>query len=78
MVALQGRKFDIRADGMREKKMVFYSFSVLHAISLLQHIRNSHRLHLNTKSLVMQLKEKKRSVQKNNKAVEEGGAEKKD
>ncbi|XP_051770267.1 FERM domain-containing protein 6 isoform X1 [Ctenopharyngodon idella] len=57
-ITFQGRKFDIRADGMREKKMVFYSFSVLHAISLLQHIRNSHRLHLNTKSLVMQLKEK--------------------
>ncbi|XP_067226404.1 FERM domain-containing protein 6 [Chanodichthys erythropterus] len=57
-ITFQGRKFDIRADGMREKKMVFYSFSVLHAIHLLQHIRSSHRLHLNTKPLVMQLKEK--------------------
>ncbi|ROI81850.1 FERM domain-containing protein 6 [Anabarilius grahami] len=57
-ISFQGRKFDIRADGMREKKMVFYSFTVLHAIHLLQHIRSSHRLHLNTKPLVMQLKEK--------------------
>lgn len=58
LVALQGRKFDIRADGLHKKKMVFYSLSVLHAMNLLQHIRNSHRLHLNAKPLVMQLKEK--------------------
>ncbi|KAK7122468.1 hypothetical protein R3I94_019550 [Phoxinus phoxinus] len=57
-ITFQGRKFDIRAEGLREQKMVFYSFSVLHAINLLQHISNSHRLHLNTKPLVMRLKEK--------------------
>lgn len=74
LVALQGRKFDIRADGMREKKMVFYSFSVLHAINLLQHIRSSHRLHLNTKPLVMQLKEKNGQCKKTTK----GCAEQKD
>lgn len=55
---LQGRKFVISADGLREQKMVFYSSSVLHAINLLQHISNSHRLHLNTKPLVTRLKEK--------------------
>ncbi|XP_067285686.1 FERM domain-containing protein 6 [Pseudorasbora parva] len=48
-ITFQGRKFDIRADGLRQKKIVFYSSSVLHAINLLQHISNSHRLHLNTK-----------------------------
>ncbi|XP_077056675.1 FERM domain-containing protein 6 isoform X2 [Siphateles boraxobius] len=57
-ITFQGRKFDIRADGLREQKMVFYSFSVLHSINLLQHISNSHRLHMNTKPLVMRLKEK--------------------
>jgi len=58
LVALQGRKFNIQADGLHDHKMVFYSCSVLHAINLLQHISNSHRLHLDTKPLVMQLKEK--------------------
>ncbi|XP_026132307.1 FERM domain-containing protein 6 isoform X1 [Carassius auratus] len=57
-ITFQGRKFDIRADGLFEKKLVLYSLSVLHAKNLLQHVRNSHRLHLNIKPLVMKLKEK--------------------
>uniref|UniRef100_A0A8C2I2R4 Si:ch73-205h11.1 n=1 Tax=Cyprinus carpio TaxID=7962 RepID=A0A8C2I2R4_CYPCA len=56
-ITFQGRKFDIRAEGLHEKKLVLYSLSVLHAKNLLQHISNSHRLHLSTKPLVM-LKEK--------------------
>uniref|UniRef100_A0A672N3W3 Si:ch73-205h11.1 n=1 Tax=Sinocyclocheilus grahami TaxID=75366 RepID=A0A672N3W3_SINGR len=57
-ITFQGRKFDICADVLHEKKLVLYSLSVLHAKNLLQHISNSHRLHLNTKPLVMRLKEK--------------------
>ncbi|KAG1955007.1 FERM domain-containing protein 6 [Pimephales promelas] len=57
-ITFQGRKFNIQGDGLHDHKMVFYSCSVLHAINLLQHISNSHRLHLDTKPLVMQLKEK--------------------
>ncbi len=58
LVLLQGRKFTIRADGLHEKKQVLYSLSVLHAKNLLQHISNSHRLHLNTKPSVTRLEEK--------------------
>ncbi|KAL1264564.1 hypothetical protein QQF64_004919 [Cirrhinus molitorella] len=56
-ITFQGNKFEIRT-GLHEKKLVVYSLSVLHAKNLLQHISNSHRLHLNTKSLVMRLKKR--------------------
>ncbi|XP_056626486.1 FERM domain-containing protein 6 isoform X2 [Triplophysa dalaica] len=55
-IKFQGRKFETRADGMQGRKLVFYSVSVLHAKHLLQHISNSHRLHLNTKHTAVQFK----------------------
>ncbi|XP_057215208.1 FERM domain-containing protein 6 [Triplophysa rosa] len=55
-ITFQGRKFETRADGLQGRKLVFYSVSVLHAKHLLQHISNSHRLHLNTKHTAFQLK----------------------
>lgn len=47
--------FEIRAEGLQGGKLVFYSVSVLHAKHLLQHISNSHRLHLNAKQAAVQL-----------------------
>ncbi|XP_051523313.1 FERM domain-containing protein 6-like [Myxocyprinus asiaticus] len=45
-ITFQGRNFEIRADGLHGKKLVLYTYSVMHAKHLLQHISNSHRLHL--------------------------------
>ncbi|XP_043109446.1 FERM domain-containing protein 1 isoform X2 [Puntigrus tetrazona] len=55
----EGRKFEIRADGLHEKKLVLYSLSVLHAKNLLKHISSSHQLHLSMKPLVTRLRGKK-------------------
>ncbi|KAF4106444.1 FERM domain-containing protein 6-like [Onychostoma macrolepis] len=57
-ITFQGRKFTIYANGLHEKKQVLYSLSVLHSKNLLQHISNSHQLHLITKPLVTRLEEK--------------------
>ncbi|TRY64642.1 hypothetical protein DNTS_003094 [Danionella cerebrum] len=57
-VTFQGSRFDIRADGLPEKKLVLYSHSMLHAKHLLQHISNSHRMHLNMKPFIKKLEEK--------------------
>lgn len=53
-VGLQGRKFEIRAEVLFEKSLRLFSCSILHAKHLLQHISNSHRMHLNTKRLIGQ------------------------
>ncbi|XP_051959177.1 FERM domain-containing protein 6-like [Xyrauchen texanus] len=57
-ITFQGRNFEIRADGLHGKKLVLYTYSVMQAKHLLQHISNSHRLHLNTKPLAMRIKGK--------------------
>nr|XP_021336042.1 FERM domain-containing protein 6-like [Danio rerio] len=53
-ISFQGRKFEIRAEVLFEKSLRLFSCSILHAKHLLQHISNSHRMHLNTKRLIAQ------------------------
>ncbi|XP_056324981.1 FERM domain-containing protein 6 [Danio aesculapii] len=55
-ISYQGRKFEIRAEVLFEKSLRLFSCSILHAKHLLQHISNSHRMHLNTKRLIAQSK----------------------
>ncbi|XP_071394121.1 FERM domain-containing protein 6-like [Centroberyx affinis] len=49
----QGRRFEIHAVGsLCLPKLVYYSLSAFHSKHILQHLRDSHRLHINTRDTV--------------------------
>ncbi|XP_060795927.1 FERM domain-containing protein 6 [Neoarius graeffei] len=60
----QGRKFEIRADGVAGDILVMYTQSVRHSQHLLKHMSNNHRAHLNTTHSFKQLQREERRQQR--------------
>ncbi|XP_049321100.1 FERM domain-containing protein 6 [Astyanax mexicanus] len=54
-INFQGKRFEIRAEGLAESGLILYTRSLLHSQHLLKHMSSIHRLHLKTKHSVKQL-----------------------